>query len=173
MFCEFCTELWLTRLREGIDNLLWRKKCPQFGRPIRAQPLRSSQLPLTSSNRSLAIFKQHYNQSHLIEAGFDYRLTLIDGNEYDMAHLRRKSSAALSMEQAARKSAPSGRLIDSLHIGQRVSYGGDLCTVRYAGKVKGTKGEWVGVEWDDPSRGKHSGEIDGVRYFDCAPCPFP
>ncbi|KAE8404004.1 hypothetical protein BDV37DRAFT_271717 [Aspergillus pseudonomiae] len=50
---------------------------------------------------------------------------------------------------------------------QRRSYNGELCTVRYAGKVAGTTGEWLGVEWDDPTRGKHSGEHGGVRYFTC------
>jgi len=28
-------------------------------------------------------------------------------------------------------------------------------------------GVWLGVEWDDPSRGKHSGDHDGVHYFTC------
>ncbi|KAJ4296738.1 hypothetical protein N0V90_006786 [Kalmusia sp. IMI 367209] len=53
------------------------------------------------------------------------------------------------------------------YIGKRLSYDGQLCTVRYRGEVKGTKGEWLGVEWDDPTRGKHSGEHAGVRYFEC------
>lgn len=52
-------------------------------------------------------------------------------------------------------------------IGDRRSYNGDLCTVRYAGNVLGTTGDWLGVEWDDPARGKHSGEYQGVRYFKC------
>ncbi|PYH45941.1 putative tubulin-specific chaperone [Aspergillus saccharolyticus JOP 1030-1] len=52
-------------------------------------------------------------------------------------------------------------------IGQRRSYAGDLCTVRYVGTVEGTTGDWLGVEWDDPTRGKHSGEHKGVRYFTC------
>jgi hypothetical protein len=34
--------------------------------------------------------------------------------------------------------------------------------------VEGTEGEWVGVEWDDPTRGKHDGSHAGVRYFECA-----
>ncbi|PLB55113.1 tubulin-specific chaperone [Aspergillus steynii IBT 23096] len=55
----------------------------------------------------------------------------------------------------------------SCHLGQRRSYNGDLCTVRYIGKVEGTTGEWLGVEWDDSTRGKHSGEHQGVRYFTC------
>lgn len=33
--------------------------------------------------------------------------------------------------------------------------------------MKGTTGEWLGVEWDDPTRGKHSGENAGIRYFEC------
>lgn len=55
----------------------------------------------------------------------------------------------------------------NFQIGQRISFDGSLCTVRYAGPVDGTKGVWLGVEWDDPVRGKHSGEHDGKRYFVC------
>ena len=51
--------------------------------------------------------------------------------------------------------------------GRRLSYSGALCTVRYCGPVKNTKGEWLGVEWDDASKGKHSGEHAGVKYFEC------
>ncbi|RAL12452.1 putative tubulin-specific chaperone [Aspergillus homomorphus CBS 101889] len=57
--------------------------------------------------------------------------------------------------------------MDTPVVGQRRSYAGDLCTVRYVGAVEGTTGEWLGVEWDDPTRGKHSGEHKGVRYFTC------
>ncbi|GKZ18476.1 hypothetical protein AbraIFM66951_003354 [Aspergillus brasiliensis] len=57
--------------------------------------------------------------------------------------------------------------METAHVGQRRSYSGDLCTVRYVGAVEGTSGEWLGVEWDDPTRGKHSGEHRGVRYFTC------
>lgn len=51
--------------------------------------------------------------------------------------------------------------------GQRRSYSGAPCTVRYIGHVHGTKGQWLGVEWDDPQRGKHDGSHNGVKYFDC------
>ncbi|PYI12467.1 putative tubulin-specific chaperone [Aspergillus sclerotiicarbonarius CBS 121057] len=57
--------------------------------------------------------------------------------------------------------------MEQAQVGQRRSYAGDLCTVRYVGTVEGTSGEWLGVEWDDPTRGKHSGEHRGVRYFTC------
>ena len=51
--------------------------------------------------------------------------------------------------------------------GRRISFSGALCTVRYVGTIEGTKGDWLGVEWDDPSRGKHDGSHGGVRYFEC------
>ncbi|KAF2264535.1 hypothetical protein CC78DRAFT_560295 [Lojkania enalia] len=59
-------------------------------------------------------------------------------------------------------------MADQFYFGKRLSFDGQLCTVRFIGEVKGTKGEWLGVEWDDPTRGKHSGEHGGVKYFECA-----
>lgn len=53
------------------------------------------------------------------------------------------------------------------YIGQRRCYSGASCTVRYVGPVRGTRGEWLGVEWDDPARGKHAGVHEGLKYFDC------
>ncbi len=52
-------------------------------------------------------------------------------------------------------------------LGQRVSYNGCLCTVRWRGEIEGLKGQWLGVEWDDPFRGKHDGMYAGNRYFAC------
>ena len=54
-------------------------------------------------------------------------------------------------------------------LGRRIeTRDGARATVRYVGSVDGQEGEWVGVEWDDPSRGKHDGSHDGKRYFECA-----
>lgn len=53
------------------------------------------------------------------------------------------------------------------HIGQRLSFNTHPCTVRYVGPVDGTAGQWIGVEWDDPTRGKHNGIYAGKRYFTC------
>lgn len=58
-------------------------------------------------------------------------------------------------------------MANDFYRGQRLSYSGALCTVRYNGEVQGTKGQWIGVEWDDPARGKHDGSHEGVKYFDC------
>ncbi|KAG8217681.1 hypothetical protein J3R82DRAFT_5834 [Butyriboletus roseoflavus] len=44
---------------------------------------------------------------------------------------------------------------------------GHLGTIKYIGHVTGTDGLWYGVEWDDPTRGRHDGVKDGKRYFNC------
>lgn len=51
--------------------------------------------------------------------------------------------------------------------GTRLSLLGHLGTVRFVGPVDNTTGIWIGVEWDDPQRGKHDGVKDGKRYFTC------
>ncbi len=53
-------------------------------------------------------------------------------------------------------------------VGCRVQVVKDRATVRYIGNVRGQEGTWVGVEWDDVSRGKHDGTAGGVKYFECA-----
>lgn len=50
-------------------------------------------------------------------------------------------------------------------IGDRISFGGNCCTIKYIGPVKGVEGHWLGVEWDDPSCGKHNGSYLGENYF--------
>ena len=63
--------------------------------------------------------------------------------------------------------APPSTFMSSFHPNQRLSYDGRLCTVRYVGEIADTSGTWIGVEWDEAHRGKHSGEHKGVKYFDC------
>lgn len=52
-------------------------------------------------------------------------------------------------------------------VGRRVSCGKDRATVRYVGPVPPTTGLWLGVEWDNPERGKHDGSHEGVSFFTC------
>ncbi|KZP01132.1 hypothetical protein CALVIDRAFT_559777 [Calocera viscosa TUFC12733] len=52
-------------------------------------------------------------------------------------------------------------------LGTRLSLSNQLCTIAYVGPIPGTSGTWLGVEWDDPARGKHDGLHGGVRYFTC------
>ncbi|KAJ3276182.1 hypothetical protein HDV01_005630 [Terramyces sp. JEL0728] len=51
-------------------------------------------------------------------------------------------------------------------VNDRVVVDGFACTVKYIGQIQGKKGTWLGVEWDDASRGKHSGAFNGVKYFE-------
>uniref|UniRef100_A0A1I7UB38 Tubulin-specific chaperone E n=1 Tax=Caenorhabditis tropicalis TaxID=1561998 RepID=A0A1I7UB38_9PELO len=53
-----------------------------------------------------------------------------------------------------------------MEIGQRVRINTEKATIRFIGEVDGYgKQQWVGLEWDDPSRGKHDGVVKGKRYF--------
>jgi len=52
-----------------------------------------------------------------------------------------------------------------LKIGDRIEVGGHRGTIEYIGDVVGTKGEWLGVDWDDPTRGKHNGSHNNKVYF--------
>lgn len=49
--------------------------------------------------------------------------------------------------------------------GQRICFKDAYGTVRWHGTIEGKEGNWVGIEWDDPARGKHSGAYQGVQYF--------
>nr|XP_033792124.1 tubulin-specific chaperone E isoform X2 [Geotrypetes seraphini]XP_033792125.1 tubulin-specific chaperone E isoform X2 [Geotrypetes seraphini] len=52
--------------------------------------------------------------------------------------------------------------------GRRIICDGDYATVRYVGPVPPSPELWLGVEWDNPQRGKHSGCHQGTQYFICS-----
>lgn len=53
-----------------------------------------------------------------------------------------------------------------LHVGARVQHKGATGTVRYLGTLHDQGEErWVGVQWDNAMRGKHSGIYKGIHYF--------
>ena len=57
-------------------------------------------------------------------------------------------------------------------VGCRVLLGGQhLATVRYVGPIDGQQDIWVGIEYDEPGRGKHDGSHGDRRYFECAHGP--
>ena len=58
-------------------------------------------------------------------------------------------------------------LLSDVAVGVRLQIGRDRATVRYVGPVDSQVGDWVGLEWDDPSRGKHDGTTGGRQYFVC------
>jgi hypothetical protein len=52
-------------------------------------------------------------------------------------------------------------------VGDRVQIDRHRATIRYVGEVAGQEGQWIGLEWDDASRGKHDGSASGHQYFRC------
>ncbi|XP_021917557.1 tubulin-specific chaperone E isoform X2 [Zootermopsis nevadensis] len=56
---------------------------------------------------------------------------------------------------------------DALRVkpGHRVESCGYYGTICYIGEVPPTKGIWLGVDWDDPTRGKHNGTHEAKKYF--------
>lgn len=57
----------------------------------------------------------------------------------------------------------------AIHIGARIKYRGAVGTIRFIGALHDQGDEpWVGVQWDDAKRGKHSGTYAGHHYFACS-----
>ncbi|XP_076619863.1 glyoxalase 1 isoform X1 [Colletes latitarsis] len=50
-------------------------------------------------------------------------------------------------------------------IGSRIECDEHRGTLKYVGPVSDTKGQWFGIDWDDPARGKHNGTYEGIEYF--------
>ena len=59
---------------------------------------------------------------------------------------------------------------ENIKVGRRIESEGYYGTIRFVGNLQTCDSAnvhqvWVGVEWDKPSRGKHDGSYNGVRYF--------
>ncbi|PVU94297.1 hypothetical protein BB561_002644 [Smittium simulii] len=53
------------------------------------------------------------------------------------------------------------------YIGQRVRIlSKGTGTIRYTGFLPKKEGQWLGIEWDDPTQGKHSGTFENKKYFE-------
>ena len=55
-------------------------------------------------------------------------------------------------------------------LGKRVELNEKTATIRYVGPLKHKKDAkeneiWFGLEWDDKTRGKHNGTVEGYEYF--------
>ena len=51
--------------------------------------------------------------------------------------------------------------------GQRLSFHGIRFTVKCIVVLPGKDGSWLCFEWDDDTKGKHDGTLDGHWYFNC------
>lgn len=51
-------------------------------------------------------------------------------------------------------------------IGDRIECNKHFGTIKYIGPVEGYLDSWLGIDWDDPERGKHNGTVKGKQYFE-------
>ncbi|XP_011304811.1 tubulin-specific chaperone E [Fopius arisanus] len=54
---------------------------------------------------------------------------------------------------------------ENYRIGQRIACDGHYGTICYVGAVDDTVGIWLGIDWDNPARGKHNGTHHNKEYF--------
>uniref|UniRef100_A0A3B3XSD4 CAP-Gly domain-containing protein n=1 Tax=Poecilia mexicana TaxID=48701 RepID=A0A3B3XSD4_9TELE len=76
-----------------------------------------------------------------------------------------------STESVSNLSDPDSlkKIRQELRLGDRVLVGGTKAgVVRFLGETDFAKGEWCGVELDEPL-GKNDGAVAGTRYFQCLP----
>ncbi|KAF7993113.1 hypothetical protein HCN44_005894 [Aphidius gifuensis] len=55
--------------------------------------------------------------------------------------------------------------VQDVKTGQRIECDGQRGTICYVGPVDGTNGTWLGIDWDNPTRGKHNGTYNNKLYF--------
>lgn len=56
--------------------------------------------------------------------------------------------------------------LSNIKIGERIECMGYFGTVKYIGSVDTYPSIWLGIDWDDESRGKHNGTVNGIQYFE-------
>nr|CAH7733567.1 unnamed protein product [Callosobruchus chinensis] len=71
------------------------------------------------------------------------------------------SNSTTNQEMVAEGTVPQY----NFRVGSRVDCCGYIGTIKYIGPVEGHKGIWLGVDWDDSTRGKHNGTVNGIDYF--------
>jgi hypothetical protein len=90
---------------------------------------------------------------------------------------KKENQEPVKKKKKKKKKKVSSEPVIFPNVGERVrdKAGTSTGTVRYVGTVHTSKNEhlnWVGVEWDDITRGKHDGWLagpgGGERYFSCA-----
>lgn len=59
----------------------------------------------------------------------------------------------------------SHSIIDEFKVGCRIEHQSQFGTVKYIGEVDEHPSVWLGINWDDATRGKHDGSVNGKRYF--------
>lgn len=53
-----------------------------------------------------------------------------------------------------------------MRVGGRIQCSDFIGTIKYIGTLEGHSSTWLGIDWDDPTRGKHNGNLNGKQYFE-------
>lgn len=61
------------------------------------------------------------------------------------------------------------KMLDATFIDRKIEIKNNIGSIRYIGPLlhKEDSDIWIGIEWDDTSRGKHNGSVDNIQYFTC------
>ncbi|CAH2047589.1 unnamed protein product, partial [Iphiclides podalirius] len=118
----------------------------------------------TDSVERFQLSEEEYEKKGDTLRSFLQRNKLGKYNEEEMTKLKEQQQKELEME---------AELATGVLVGARCEVRAPKqpprrATVRYNGPLEGTRGLWIGVQYDEPL-GKNDGEVNGKRYFTCPP----
>ncbi|KAM8742222.1 CAP-Gly domain-containing linker protein 2 isoform 1-T1 [Acanthopagrus schlegelii] len=118
----------------------------------------------SDSHSTDSVSVQNQNQQGGAPSGQRVVVTLREGLLNSAGKTGNESGSNMSDSGSVKKGGDK-----DLRVGDRVLVGGSkMGVIRYMGETDFAKGEWCGVELDEPL-GKNDGAVAGTRYFQCLP----
>ncbi|XP_030293019.1 CAP-Gly domain-containing linker protein 2 isoform X3 [Sparus aurata] len=118
----------------------------------------------SDSHSTDSVSVQNQNQQGGASSGQRVVVTLREGLLNSAGKTGNESGSNMSDSGSVKKGGDK-----DLRVGDRVLVGGSkMGVIRYMGETDFAKGEWCGVELDEPL-GKNDGAVAGTRYFQCLP----
>lgn len=76
-----------------------------------------------------------------------------------------------SQNPSTQEQKPDASTTPESLVGRRIEYQGDYGIVKYHGPLmhkdesQDPNQVWLGIQWDNPTRGRHNGTVQGIQYF--------